>query len=90
MFAAYRETSYASALGRVRDKIRRGIATRHLASSRGGPQMLHDELRGHITSEDGQVAIVVDGVPLDGDDLLRILESHEGWNFKLRIVDPLK
>jgi hypothetical protein len=36
------------------------------------------------------VVVVVDGVPLDIDDLARLLAAREGWGFELRITDPLE
>ena len=90
-FAAYSETSPYAALGRLRQKIYRGLATRHITGSRGGYNMTHDRLSGRITSdgEDGLI-LVVDGIPLRIDDLASILASHEGWDFKIQIVDGLE
>ena len=90
-FAAYSETSPYSALGRVRQKMCRGLATRHITGSPGDYQMLHDRLRGRITSDgSGGVLLIVDGIPLQVEDLASILGSHEGWGFELQIVDALE
>ena len=90
-FAAYSETSPYSALGRVRDKMRRGLATRHITGSRGAYQMTHDQLRGRISSDrETGVFVVVDGIPLTMEDLAEILSTHEGWGLELRIVDALE
>ena len=90
-FAAYSETSPYSALGRLRHKMRRALATRHITGSPGGYRMLHDRLSGRITSDgSGGVMLVVDGAPLGIDDLASILGSHEGWAFELQIVDALE
>ncbi len=90
-FAAYSETSPYSALGRLRAKMYRGLATRHITGSPGQYRMLHDKLSGRITSdEDAGVLVVVDGVPLNMDDLGRILETHEGWGIEIQIVDALE
>ena len=90
-FAAYSETSPYSALGRVRDKMRRGLATRHITGSPGDYQMTHDQLRGRISSDrETGVFVVVDGVALTMEDLAQILSTHEGWAFDLRIVDALE
>jgi hypothetical protein len=88
-FASYSETSPYAALGRVRDKMARGLATRHLSSAKGPAEMLHDSLDGRISSRDGEVVVVVDGIPLDIEDLARFLAAREGWGFHLRITDPL-
>ena len=90
-FAAYSETSPYSALGRVREKTRRGLATRHITDATGDYRMLHDGLRGRITSDgDGGVVLVVDGIPLGIEDLESFLRTHEGWEFGMRIVDALE
>ena len=89
-FASYSETSPYAALGRVRDKMRRGLATRHLSSAKGPAEMLHDSLDGRISSRDGQVVVVVDGIALDIEDLARFLAAREGWGLELRITDPLE
>ena len=90
-FAAYSETSPYSALGRVREKAYRGLATRHISGAAGSYQMLHDELRGRITSNgDGGVVLVADGIPLGIEDLESFLRTHEGWEFRMQIVDALK
>jgi hypothetical protein len=90
-FAAYSETSPYSALGRLRQKMYRGLATRHISGSPGAYRMLHDRLSGRITSDgEGGVVLIVDGVPLAIDDLASILASHEGWGVEMQIVDALE
>ena len=90
-FAAYSETSPYSALGRVRQKMYRGLATRHITGAPGSYRMLHDSLSGRITSHGaGGVLLVVDGVPLSLEEIGSILASHEGWNFELQITDALE
>jgi hypothetical protein len=90
-YAAYSETSPYSALGRVRQKMRRGLATRHLSGRPSRYSMLHDKLTGRIGSDgEGSVVLIVDGVPLDMNNLSSILATHEGCCFELRIVDALE
>jgi hypothetical protein len=90
-FAAYSETSPFSALGRVRRKMYRALATRHLSFAGGAGRMLHDRLEGRITSNgNGRAVVVVDGIPLGMDEVESLLRSHEGWSFSLRIVDSLE
>ena len=90
-FAAYSETSPYSALGRLRQKMYRGVATRHISGSPGAYQMLHDKLRGRITSDsNGGLVLVVDGLAVDGENLASMLLTHEGWSFELQIVDGLE
>ena len=90
-FAAYSETSPYDALGRVRQKIERGLATRHLKGSPGGFTMTHDTLRGRIgwTDERGAV-LIVDGQVVTMENLASILSGHEGWAVELRITDALE
>ena len=90
-FAAYSETSPYNALGRLRQKMYRGLATRHVTGSASAYRMLHDRLTGRITSDGkGGVVLVVDGISLGIDDLESILNTHEGWGFELQIVDALE
>lgn len=90
-FGAYSETSPYSALGHLRVKMRRALATRHISGAAGDYQMLHDRLRGHIEwSQDRGVLLVVDGLSLGIKDLSKILATHEGWSFELRIKDSLE
>jgi hypothetical protein len=89
-FAAYSETTPYSALGRLRQKMYRALATRHITGSPGNYRMFHDRLRGRITSDgEGRVMLVVDGIPIAIKDFASILASHEGWAFDLHIVDGL-
>jgi hypothetical protein len=90
-FAAYSETSPYSALGRLRQKMRRGVATRHLTGSSGANEMLHDKLSGRITSDsNGDLVLVVDGKGVGIENLVAMLLTHEGWEFELQIVDALE
>ncbi|MCK9364600.1 MAG: hypothetical protein M0P74_13500 [Syntrophales bacterium] len=87
-FAVYSETSPYNALGRLRDKARQSMATRYLGS---GHDMLHDKLRGRITSDgNGGVLLVVDGLAVDMGELSRFFSIHEGWEFELKIKDALE
>ena len=87
-FAAFSETNPYSALGRIRDKARKSMATRHLGS---GHNMLHDKLQGRITSDgNGGALLVVDGLAVDMGKLSRFLSTHEGWEFELIIKDALE
>jgi len=90
-FGAYSETSPYSALGRLRQKMHRSVATRHISGSPGAYEMLHDTLSGRITSDGkGGVILVVDGKGLGSENLASMLLTHEGWEFDLRIVDALE
>ncbi len=87
-FRAYSETSPYSALGRVREKMRRGLAMRHIKGSPGNYDMLHSQLHGRISSDgEGGVILIVDGLPLTTLNLAGILATHEGFDFTLNIED---
>jgi hypothetical protein len=89
-FQAFAETSPFGALGELRSKIKKGLATRYLDPVQETPALLHDRLCGRITwdrSTDGMV-LVVDGRPISMDHLWSILEQHEGWQFEMMIKDP--
>lgn len=90
-FAAYSETSPYDALGRVRQKIYKGLATRHLTGSPGDFGMMHDTLRGRIGwSEEGGAFLIIDGQIVTMENLASILSGHEGWAVELRITDALE
>jgi hypothetical protein len=87
-FSAFSETSPYNALGELRWKMYRSLATRHITRAEGRYRPLHDIVRGRITmTGDGELLLVVDGIPLTLDDLGQILEMHEGWQFRLQIAD---
>lgn len=88
-FSALSETSPYHALGKLREKLYRSLAMRHI--TRRGSQYIpmHNTLRGRITwSPDEGLVLVVDGIVLTLEDLRTILEMHESWQFRLEIVDP--
>jgi hypothetical protein len=90
-FAAFSETTPYGALGRVREKMQRGLATRHLSSASGGWQIRHRKLRGRVACDgNGDVFLVVDGILLDLHELAAMLSTFQGWDFKLEIEDALK
>lgn len=89
-FSSFDATSPYLALGALRAKMHRALATRHLVPSEHGLTMLHDRLIGRIEfakEAEGHV-FVVDGIPLSLEDIGRFAATHEGWQFSLRFVDP--
>lgn len=89
-FRSFDSTSPYLALGALREKMYRALATRHLVQSEHGLTMLHDRLIGRIDfakEAEGHV-FVVDGIPLSLGDIGRFASTHEGWQFCLRFVDP--
>jgi len=90
-FAAYSETSPYNGLYRLRQKIARGLATRHLSGGPGDYQLTHGTLSGRITCEGiDRPVLIVDGIPLTLEEFARILASHEGWDFRLNVIDSLE
>jgi hypothetical protein len=83
-FAASAESDPYLALGRLRQKISKGLSTRYLVPGKEPASLTHFVASGHI-SFDG---VVIDGRHVDYGDLARILTTHEGWQFNLEIVDP--
>lgn len=87
-FAAFSATNPYNALGTLRQRMYRALATRHISAQDNRYQMMHDRIQGRITwSEAKGVVLVVDGIPLGIDDLADILATHEGWQFRLEIAD---
>jgi hypothetical protein len=83
-FAAYSPTDPFFALGLLRDKIRRGLATRYLTSEQGSRHFSHDRVKGRI----GSGGVVVDGEFISFDEFGTMLQTYEGSQFSLTIVDP--
>lgn len=78
------------ALGRLRARIQRALATRHLEERAPAEFVpLHDTLRGRISysSERDEIAFVVDGKCLSLSQLTKIVQMYEGWEFKLDFLD---
>lgn len=82
MFRTFTVASLPLALARLRQRVRAGIALRYLIPGDGaGAQMPFERLRGRIEAG----GVVVDGKLIEWDEFNRLLESHEGWEFDLRI-----
>jgi hypothetical protein len=89
-FREFDATSPYLALGRLRGRIQRALAIRHLEERATGDFLpLHGTLRGRISysNEEDEVAFVVDGKFLTLAQFARIMEMHEGWQFRLDFLD---
>jgi hypothetical protein len=78
------------ALGRLRGRIQRALATRHLEERAPGDFLpLHDTLRGRIScsSKEDEVAFVIDGKALTLTQFAKIVQMYEGWQFRLDFLD---
>jgi len=79
-------------LGRLIEKMRRALSTKHLANGEHGLQIAGERVvRGRIEWNDachGRVPLlIIDGREIDWDEFGRMLMSFEGWQFKLDIGD---
>lgn len=78
-------------LGRLIERIRRALSTKHLTGERLGQQIADRMVRGRIEwddAEDGHVPlVVVDGREITWEEFGRMLMSFEGWHFQLKIHD---
>lgn len=83
VFETYSESSLTLAYGKLKGKMKKGLSTRYLEKSMGTYFPRHDEMAGTITYG----GVVVDGIFLDFEDVSKILEAHEGFQFKLSIVE---
>jgi hypothetical protein len=87
-FGAYSETTPGPALYSVRRSMGRELSVRYLAGPPGERHLRHESMRGRITwSAETGVELVVDGQPLDMENLEQILGTHEGWGFELKILE---
>ena len=79
------------ALGRVRGRIETALATRHIEPSDvpepGGFQMTHRTVRGRVSYSRNQVAFVIDGQLLTLQQFAKMVETFEGFEFRLDIED---
>ena len=79
-------------LGRLIEKMRRALSTKHLTDGEHGLQIAEQRVvRGRIEWDDaidGRVPLlVIDGREIGWDEFGRMLMSFEGWQFKLSIAD---
>lgn len=81
VFKAFSEASGTMALARLRGKVRQGLAQRFLIKVGATVEMPFERVRGRIDSE----GVVVDGQLVNWDEFIKLLLTHEGWDFDLRI-----
>ena len=76
------------ALGRIRGRIRTALATRHIEQQEPGDfQATHQTVRGRISYAAGEVGFVIDGQFLTLQQFGKMVETFEGWEFRLDILD---
>jgi len=87
-FREFDATSPYLALGRLRARIRKALATRHIEQSEPGHfQATHQTVRGRISYCDGEVAFIIDGQLLTLPQFGKMVETFEGFEFRLDIRD---
>lgn len=82
-FGAHSESSPYLALGRLRQRIREGLATRYLTTEDGHRRLGHQSAVGTI----GHDGVIIDGRDVSFAEFAGLLQMYEGWQFSLRIVD---
>lgn len=89
-FSAFSSNSPYLALGELRGKMYRELATRYLDNNGGECMPTHDTLRGRITYEargETAPAVVIDGRKITWEHFGRMVALHEGWHFTLRFEE---
>ena len=86
------EDDLLTLFGRLIQKIRRGLSTKHLRQSEYGLQISDDRvvraMIGWDTAQDGRVPLLtIDGQEIRWAELGRMLMTFEGWHFKLTVGD---
>jgi hypothetical protein len=86
------EEDFLVLLGRLIQKMRRALSTKHLTQGQFGVQIAdHGVVRGKIEWDDdydGRVPLlIIDGKEITWNDFGRMLMSFEGWQFKLTVAD---
>jgi hypothetical protein len=83
VFRAFSSVDAFHALGDLRRRIRKLLSVRHLLERNGKLSFTHDRLRGRVAYG----GVVVDGIFLTFDQLAELIQTYEGFQFDLKIVD---
>ncbi|TCF96397.1 hypothetical protein BZM26_37905 [Paraburkholderia strydomiana] len=79
-------------LGHLVQKVRRGLAVRHVVERAGQLEIAGTTVRGRIEwddSQDGRLpCVVIDGRRIDWSDFGAMLMMCEGWQFRMELIDP--
>ena len=76
------------ALGRIRGRIREALATRHIEQREPDNfQLTHQTARGRISYGANEVGFVIDGQFLTLQQFGKMVETFEGFEFRLDILD---
>jgi len=88
VFREFDPTSPYLALGRLRGRIRQALSTRHIEEREPGSfQATHRTLRGRIGYDAREVGFVIDGQFLTLQQFGTMVETFEGFEFRLDILD---
>ena len=90
LFREFDANSPFLALGRLRGRIQRALAIRHLEERVPGEfHPLHDRLRGRISYSSGEdaVAFVIDGKSLTLAQFAKMVQMFQGWQFRLDFLE---
>ncbi len=88
LFREFDPTSPYLALGRLRGRIREALSTRHIEQQDpGGFQATHQTVRGRISYSAEEVGFVIDGQFLTLQQFGKMVETFEGFEFRLDILD---
>jgi hypothetical protein len=82
-FRAFSVVSPFHALALLRKKIGKLLSVRHLSEQDGRLSLTHDRMRGRVAYG----GVVVDGIFLTFDRLAELIQTYEGFQFDLSIVD---
>jgi hypothetical protein len=83
VFRAFSTVDPFHALGVLRGRIRKLLCVRHLVEKNGRLSLTHDRLRERIAYR----GVVVDGIFLTFDELAKLVQTYEGFQFDFKLVD---
>ena len=83
VFRAFSPADPFHALGELRARIRKLLSVRHLIERKGRLSLTHDRLRGRVSCG----GVVVDGIFLTFNQLAELIQTYEGFQFDLTILD---
>jgi len=87
-FREFDASSPYLALGRLQRRIREALATRHIEQHELGDfHATHQTVRGRISYAEGEVAFVIDGQLLTLTQFGKMVETFEGFEFRLDLQD---
>jgi len=76
------------ALWKIRDKIKKNLATKYIDEEEGHTVLTHDKLVGRITSSDnGDTVIEVDGKEINAEKFWGILSMYDGFEISIKIKE---